>query len=731
MDTEAKTKKVIKGFSLAFQRICNVVAIRNMGMGDEVKRQLVMQVVNLFPGEVSDETGLGQRTGVLGLSLPPDELRDLLIGLEKDELVTRDHAGFYGISEPVRAELQRKNKDAVDLQNQVKSEWLEALSRSHPLLDQDAIWEALQSYLQAAFCRHGVQTIALLDPNTCVTDEQSESLRSILRGAVARAFPAAQRQDAQGAIVGFLASVGDYPSRSRYIAQLADAAFSYFAMFLPGDVAQRFREQLRPLTLFLDTNFLFGILGLHNNPLVEVSKELLDTIRNAGLPFTLRYLPETLAEFQHRVNATKQTIRGRHYPAAVSRAAVNSPNVSGIEQQYHRANAERPTDVDDFFRRYLHPDELLHDLGLDAQVDTSHEVDAAALSEYESYLEERNVDKHPELIKHDVLLLETVSGMRSTSKSTLDAEALIITCDYRLCRYDWGRKGSYASCVLPNQFLQIVRQFIPSSDDFDRSFAESFAIPEFRTLHSGASRACTKVLSVLATYDGVTEELATAMLANDVLLEKLRTTSEEVEIIGEVDNAIVAENERLAGEAARMSALLQDAKRSIDAKKSELVSAENKARTAQEEGARKAADASTKAGVEKAELANQLEQNKKNELRAKAMVHRLSIALATIVVAFALFATMTALHGTLRRGAIAVVISSAFAMACEFYLKIWSWDWLEKHSNTYAIRTLAYLATGCVFLGVLVTPWRNTTWGATGLWAVVLLMVSLIGGKHK
>ena len=67
-------------------------------------------------------------------------------------------------------------------------------------------------------------------------------------------------------------------------------------------MAAHLRADLRPLTLFLDTNFLFGILHLHVHPQVGVSNELVRAIPKHSLPFELCYHPRTLREIQSSVH---------------------------------------------------------------------------------------------------------------------------------------------------------------------------------------------------------------------------------------------------------------------------------------------------------------------------------------------------------------------------------------------------------------------------------------------
>ena len=91
----------------------------------------------------------------------------------------------------------------------------------------------------------------------------------------------------------------------------------------------------------------------------------------------------------------------------------------------------------------------------------------------------------------------------------------------------------------------MVRPFIPSNDEFDRSFAQTFAIPEFRIIGSHAAEACSKMLNILAGYKDFPEETAIKMLSNDLLIETLQTIDNDQAFQEYVEAEIVVENKLL------------------------------------------------------------------------------------------------------------------------------------------------------------------------------------------
>ncbi|MYL84732.1 hypothetical protein GTA51_16585 [Desulfovibrio aerotolerans] len=80
---------------------------------------------------------------------------------------------------------------------------------------------------------------------------------------------------------------------------------------------------------------------------------------------------------------------------------------------------------------------------------------------------------------------------------------------------------------MPNHFWQIIKRFSPNDTSFNKTFAETFALPEFRTLSSGAARACHRMIQIMASLKDFSEEAATQILSNTLLMDNLSTASDD------------------------------------------------------------------------------------------------------------------------------------------------------------------------------------------------------------
>src|SRR5215218_1072300 len=136
------------------------------------------------------------------------------------------------------------------------------------------------------------------------------------------------------------------PRRTQYITQLLDGTFTFFALTVDKVTSAYLRGHMAPLNLFLDTNFIFDILGLHSNPLTDVSRELVEVIDKHNFPFTLYYHEATLSELQRTLKGLGAPLRGRTWRPALSRVAMRQPQLNDIERLYHEKNAESQLNVD-------------------------------------------------------------------------------------------------------------------------------------------------------------------------------------------------------------------------------------------------------------------------------------------------------------------------------------------------------------------------------------------------
>jgi hypothetical protein len=361
------TPKVAPNFTLAFKQMASFVAIAKTRATAQVLDELIQQCFVILPSDpLSTPDQLTAAIQVLfGIPTNPKDTGIALARLTANGVLYDPGNGHLALTPAIKIQLHTRIDAAKALENDVRQFWLKQVSAISPLLDGVKLWTSLLSYLQQAFRRHGIQAVELLNPDVELANDNKVGMSAILESVIAKGFVANERVAARDAVVSFFRTVGNDRKRAEYIASLADAAFNYFSLAVAPEVSEKLRVKLSDLTLFLDTNFLFGILNLHVNPQVDVSSELIDAIKRFKLPFRLRYHDATVREMTNTLYFFGKELNRQKWPQRISRAIVSSGALSGIELRYHSKNSQQPVSVDDFLAPLQHWQILLKDKGID------------------------------------------------------------------------------------------------------------------------------------------------------------------------------------------------------------------------------------------------------------------------------------------------------------------------------------------------------------------------------
>ncbi len=726
-------------FSLAFQQMASFVAIAKTRDFNEILDELVQQCFVVLPNEpFSTPLNITEAIHALfGIKLAEKDVTFCIRRLNERKSLITLQGGQMGLSQEVAQNLMARIADARRLEENVKTTWLKQIHSHKPSLGAEKLWIVLRDYLAKAFRRHGIQAIALMDPTSDLAREQMGSLSSILESVVREHFDEGQRHGAREAVSSFVSTVPSDRKRAEYIAQLADGAFNYFSLTVAPEVSEKLRSKINPLTLFLDTNFLFGILNLHVNPQVDVSAELLEAIQQFKLPFRLRYHDATSREMTNTLHYFGSELSKQTWPQHISRAAVKSEALSGIELRYHHKNADQHIEVEDFLSPYLHWELLLRERNIDIyRVDSSEErllTRANLEADYKDFLAKVRRDKPLEAIQHDMAVLETVRSLRSNGKNTLDAGVILVTCDYHLCRFDWesSRKERRPGCaMLPSLLWQILRPFISDSQGIDQAFAATFALPEFAMTRGGAERAASRMLSILAGYKDIPEETAVKMLADDLLLADLQSKKNEDEFARAIESAIAKENASLFEEKAALERQLAGEKQEREARESQLHEATKTLQEKQKELAdqiqalqkkertiRTFAESSQQHThrAREAEILMQtaMMEKKQVEAHAKELLKKIDLSERK--------ATLTAKIASI---AISLLVVLLFHLMVH---SIFRWDWLLSNPNSYGIQGCISFMLFFGIMGLGVKTWRKALW-VVGLFGVLFVALQLLGG---
>lgn len=685
-----------------FTQLCHVISLRRSGMDKSAVDSLV-ETVSVMEGR----TGFRDAADVVEAldtffdvkARIEDVQRSIDASVREGRLTVDTTRGRIHPSIELQAEIQGRIAEATRLEADVRDGWAADLvaERIATLEHADPLWKCLQAYMAQVFRAEGALAAQLLDPGVVIPDTEAASRQAALEAALG-SLPC-DKVVGRRAIANFFSKMG--PERTQYVAQLVDGTYTFLALSVHEATREYVRSQIQPLKVFLDTNFIFGLLDLHSNVLGDASRELVEVIHSNNFPFTLYYHEETLEEIRRTIGGIGRNLRGRQWPQGISRAAISRRilgELSGIEIRYHQLNAETPVDPDLFLRKYEHIETLLGDFGVVLYREPEHrgydvQKKAELIAEYEAFVRQHrpNAPKPYEALDHDIVVWLAAQRYRHHAKSALSSGALFLSNDFLLQRFDWTvlRDSASGSIVLPTQLLQVLRPLVQGDADFDARFVQTFSVAEFRTAHSDYTRVTADVLGLLATYRDVAPETAVRILADEVLLDQLTgVQNQDVQFRELVESAVVRENAQLIEETEALrrerDSLRADIDAALDAKKAvireaatelELADskvAEHERRVRDEERTRAAADADALHG-----------RMKETEARTQELERVVGDSNRSIRI---LVGVLMLLGGGFLIGAVPALTH---------------WTWLEQHEHRFGIYVLIALIWGALTWAVV------------------------------
>lgn len=720
----------------ALNQLCHHLSLSKNGKVQGAVDSLVLTVLAFDP-----DVGRGDANEVavalstyFSIELPVGEVRKAIeTHLRAGRLQNSVTGSGLVLSASARAAYEARVEEASKLEDAVRREWLLEVTAAYPDLDAMALWSSLRTYLGAVFRRNGALAVELLRPGTEASGGAANDLRPMLRAALDQHG----LKDAPGAAdavnLFFLSST---PARARYVSQLLDGTFTFFALSVSDATADFLRGQLPSTRLFLDTNVVLGLLELHDNPLAEATLELVNFIKKHKLPYKLYFHERTLKELNDLVeNARIRLLTGPRITSNVSRAVTlltdRTMRLTGIERRYHALNAEQPLDPQVFLSKFEHIEELLSDKGVALYRESGPDFDVQTkgeyIAEFEHFVSKQARKQRPYLARdHDVMLWMSLQRQRRRARSALKAGALLLTNDYVLFTFDskflrHQAQGHLSTVVLPQQLLQVLRPLVGTTADFDGRFAEVFAAPEFRTAQSDYDETASMVVSYLATYKDVSTETAVRVLSDEVLLSQLRPDDQtESEFRALIESALVRDNEQLLADFQAEHERAETAEAARRQHEGEAATAASRAADAQREVERLAVEqdrvaaaADERAKAEAAHVKELEAELKRERARAtSAMEERDSERTAR-----------TRLASRVRL-AVAVVLAVVGVLTIAFGPDLLGWHAAAKHDNRLQISFLCGVAwAGCCYIVVRPRHWPIVLPGvvvAAGIGAITL-----------
>ena len=305
------------------------------------------------------------------------------------------------------------------------------------------------------------------------------------------------------------------------------------------------------LKLVLDTNYVFSILKLHDNPANDLVNSIQEISKKLKGKFVISYHvhPRTIKEFQHSLEYEIKKLCDIKFSIPIAKAIVSSSSVSGVTkqfaEQYLKANGALK--VSDYIEPYTSSlTTILKNFGINIYNSTED-----VILKSDEYLQDLSnlIQKNDALkedrrrgfssIEHDLLLWHTVNNARPLMCDTfLEAKIWIATIDHRFVDFDKSKKAAVPICLEPSVILDILQIWLPRDEILNEQLLNIIRIPLYsHEFVKDAEAATAKIISLISRFssaDGLTEDTIHKLLLNKTLRERIVTAKsqeEEVQLI--------------------------------------------------------------------------------------------------------------------------------------------------------------------------------------------------------
>jgi len=540
------------------------IELNKAGWWNRGVQKLILSVVWLSDGTLA-ETELGpQLRSVFHVNVDPTKVAEQVKGLVSNGTLVRLADGKLKITELVSRELEQGIQEAEQIETRTRAKFIDLMGRCCPLLNPADEWKPFNEELLLPLVREvGARTYELVSGSALNIEATTRFPKFLGR------YPGEQRQGLRTAILSFL-DPKDSDVRS-YVLRHLNAYFVVEA----GNLEAQTIESLAGLTerppsfkIFVDTNFLFSFLELHENPSNEAAKSLVELTRQLSKKVSCKFYvsPLTMDETKRVIRSSSDLLQGLPVPPNLAEAALEV-NLTGVAQKFFEFSKKmaRPVQAADYFRPYLSDlIPILRGKGVELfnepmdSYGTNQEIVDEIVSQLD-YERRRFPDKCKtyEQLRHDIILWHVVRIKRPARlESPLEATFWIVTVDYRFLGYDsFKRKHSENQipvCLHPSALIQMLQFWIPRTPEFEEAVLGSFRWPFlFQDFDPDAERVTSRILGVLARFEDVSRfptEVITSVLVNEALRQQMAATKDVQTEIELVKTALVEENERVRTE---------------------------------------------------------------------------------------------------------------------------------------------------------------------------------------
>jgi len=637
------------------------VELHKTGWWDKALNRLVLAVIWIENGKLKNVEIKQALKTTFGVEITSSKLFSILDSLKSSNFILEIQKNEFKVSEATIGEFEQEIKTAEDAEKKAKEFLTRLTMECCSDIESNDVWAALESDILLPLVKdQGANTYRFITGDPLNTDV-------IYIDKFLSRFAEKYHYSLRHLIANFLDPKNE--NVRKYITRMLHAQFCIEASGLSEEILDKLKaatnKQLK-LNLFVDTNFLFSLLGLHENPSNSSALELRELLSKlkSNPQISMYITPRTIKEAKNAISGAMSQVSEIPIGSNFTNAALRT-RMSGMSERFffERKHSNENLTPSDWFDPYLRDFVTLargsgvelYNESLDAYATRQDVVDDIKIvinHEENTYPVARR--KTYGKVAHDMILWHFVKDKRPEYiESPMDARDWVLTVDFRLIGFDQHKQNRNGHvipmCLHPTSLIQLLQFWVPRTKEFEEAILGGLRLPFlFQEFDVHAERTSLKILNKLARFEGsdsIPEETLVNVIMNDGLRSRIENGQSENEEIQLVRDALVEEmrlkvesekevSQKLKSELQRKEAVISDSEHT-QRQKDERIQDLQKKLSASEGLLKDKGKRLNKMSDKKQELENKLDAIQKDKTHKKTL--RIYITVLCLIIVLSIY----------------------------------------------------------------------------------------------
>lgn len=462
------------------------------------------------------------------------------------------------ITDVARTELNEQRGSWEQAESTAMDEWETAVRAEFPFLKDEEVLTLkgqVRPWLDQVIARHGAEASLLLYP----AHARRNALSEAIAGTNLNFLPDCGKNLKAIRPAAFWMLVRQPTAAQReFLGRLLNTGFYLTVLSLDPRASHLVKAEAKNTTLYLDTNFLYALLGVGGRTEGLSAKRLMEICRDLG--YSLQVTPWTVDELRTSIAKSRADVSNVTQSRKAAAVMAQVSGEKGFAPAYWRERRDNNVDSGTFFGKFEHFRRFLEALDIKEHPQGCSEIDEdlETIRTYASPLEGMYGPGKKErvVIEHDAkmrILIEKLRG-RSQDGRFSDVGYWFLTESTRLPVYasipieqKWRPRHPF--CILSSSWAQIVRVLVPRTDDLNDMIVGLLASPYvgFKPAAEGDHlKAVERAVARIDALRDVPASVAVALVHDDAMSSKIAGETDPAEIDRLVDESLTEKAKELS-----------------------------------------------------------------------------------------------------------------------------------------------------------------------------------------